>query len=974
MQPIPGQRWTSDTEPELGLGTVVACEGRTVTLLFLAVAERRTYAIANMPLSRVSFGIGDRIEQHEGWHLTITRVEEQAGLLTYHGDRDDGSSASLPEGELSNFIQFNRPLDRLFAGQMDPPHWFDLRLQTLQHLNRLEQSPAWGLSGVRTSLLPHQLYIAHEVASRHAPRVLLADEVGLGKTIEACLILHHQLLTGRAQRALIIVPETLIHQWLVELLRRFNLHFSIYDEQRCSAIEKSGQAENPFHAEQLVLCSLGLFTRSPQRHKQVLTGEWDLLIVDEAHHLEWSEAHASAEYQIVEQLAAQTRGVLLLTATPEQLGRAGHFARLRLLDPDRFYDLQAFQQEESRYAPVANAAERLLNNGTLPEADCRQLLLALGEADAGPLLESLNDPQTAPAQQAAARQQLIDMLLDRHGTGRVLFRNTRKRVKGFPKRKLQSSPLPLPAAYREALEALARRDSAQANPQLLAQAQLIPEAVYQSQASPQASPWWQFDPRIDWLLQTLRTLRKKKLLLICTQAQTAIDLELALRTREGIHGALFHEQMTIIERDRAAAWFADRDEGAQLLICSEIGSEGRNFQFAHHLVLFDLPPDPDLLEQRIGRLDRIGQHETIQIHAPYLKGSAQEIQLRWLHEGLNAFESTCPAGHIIYSQKGPALLQAIEHQATEHDPAEIDTLIEDTRQLHAEADHALQQGRDHLLELSSCREQAANALRQEISHIDQDPSLESYMGELLDCYGVDMEEHSSSSHILRPTPQMRCDSFPGLSAEGLTGTFQRNTALSHEDWQFFTWEHPLVRDAMEMLQDDGSGNCAVTTIEHPSITPGSPLLEALFLLKSIAPKALRAGRFLPPTPIRLVLDLEGGELGSLLPPGLMARNALAIDRNAAAQLVRHQKDGIREMLAQAETLATRQTAPLIKAAQGKLLEDYSRELRRLAALQQVNPNIRDEEIEALKGELRTLNQHLQSAHLRLDAIRLIVTC
>ncbi len=83
--------------------------------------------------------------------------------------------------------------------------------------------------GSRTSLLPHQIYIANEVGQRHAPRVLLADEVGLGKTIEAGMIIQQQLLTGRASRILVLVPPSLLHQWLVEMLRRFNLHFSLFD-------------------------------------------------------------------------------------------------------------------------------------------------------------------------------------------------------------------------------------------------------------------------------------------------------------------------------------------------------------------------------------------------------------------------------------------------------------------------------------------------------------------------------------------------------------------------------------------------------------------------------------------------------------------------------------------------------------------------------------------------------------------------
>lgn len=117
----------------------------------------------------------------------------------------------------------------------------------------------------------------------------------------------------------------------------------------------------------------------------------------------------------------------------------------------------------------------------------------------------------------------------------------------------------------------------------------------------------------------LTSHRSQKVLVICAKATTALQLEQVLREREGIRAAVFHEGMSIIERDRAAARFAEEDTGAQVLLCSEIGSEGRNFQFASNLVMFDLPFNPDLLEQRIGRLDRIGRAHDIQIHVPYLK-------------------------------------------------------------------------------------------------------------------------------------------------------------------------------------------------------------------------------------------------------------------------------------------------------------------------------------------------------------------
>ena len=122
--------------------------------------------------------------------------------------------------------------------------------------------------------------------------------------------------------------------------------------------------------------------------------------------------------------------------------------------------------------------------------------------------------------------------------------------------------------------------------------------------------------------------------------QTALDIAQTLKIRTGLHVPVFHEHMNLVARDRAAAFFANQDEGSQVLVCSEIGSEGRNFQFAHHLILFDLPLNPDLLEQRIGRLDRIGQTETIQIHVPYIEHTAQAVMFHWYHQGLNAVQAT----------------------------------------------------------------------------------------------------------------------------------------------------------------------------------------------------------------------------------------------------------------------------------------------------------------------------------------------
>lgn len=953
----PGQRWISNTEPDLGLGTLTRHEGRTFTLLFLATGETRTYARDNAPLTRVQFLPGDQVESHEGWKLRVTTVVEHNGLLSYQGVNEDGEEASLNEGDLSNFIQFNRPQERLFAGQIDSNGWFELRYQTLEQRQRLEQSELAGLGGVRTELLPHQLYIAHEVGQRLAPRVLLADEVGLGKTIEACLILHRQLLTGRASRALIIVPDPLLHQWLVELLRRFNLRFSLFDEERCLAIEASGESDNPFLTEQLVLCSLSLLTDNPRTQQQAVEAGWDIMIVDEAHHLEWSETEVSPAYQAIEQLSAVIPGVLLLTATPEQLGRAGHFARLRLLDPDRFYRLDTFLEEEALYQPVAEVVTQLLTGEGLQEEAVQLLLKSLDDPDAKPLIECINDTASENVQQQEAQEQLIQLLLDRHGTGRVLFRNSRDRIKGFAERELHQYPLLLPAAYQS------RSDSDSSDPLL----QLQPEIIT---PLPDGKPWWQIDPRLEWLAALLKELGEEKVLLICAHRVTALGIEEALRVRQGIHGGLFHEEMSIVERDRAAAWFADQEQGCRLMICSEIGSEGRNFQFAHHLVLFDLPTNPDLLEQRIGRLDRIGQRETVKIHAPYFQLSAQEVMLRWYHEGLNAFCHTCPTGPQILRRLQPALLQALEEVEQEADALEL--LIETTKGLHAELTERLKQGRDHLLELNSCRPTAAEALADAIAWEDADSILPDYMAAVCNRYGIEVEHHSAGSQIFKPSSRMQVEHFPGVPDEGVTVTFNRTIALGHEERQYLTWEHPMVSECMEMTLNSETGNSSATAVHHTAFNPGTLLLELLFVLECPAPRLLQAGRFLPPTLLHVLVDQHLKDRSDDITHQVLNESLQKLPKNTARKIITPLRHRIAAMIEQAETVAEAGRPEIIEAALQMMRQRYRTEIERLTALQRVNPNVRDEELELLQQHQKELEEHLLATRLRLDAVRMVV--
>ncbi|MBC3495224.1 RNA polymerase-associated protein RapA [Pseudomonas sp. SWRI100] len=940
----PGQRWISDSEAELGLGTILAQDGRLLTVLYPATGDTRQYSLRNAPLTRVRFSPGDQITHFDGWKLTVREVDDVDGLLVYHGLDGQNQPRTLPETQLSNFIQFRLASDRLFAGQIDPLSWFSLRYNTLQHTSKQMQSSLWGLGGCRAQPIAHQLHIAREVADRSAPRVLLADEVGLGKTIEAGLIIHRQLLSGRASRVLILVPENLQHQWLVEMRRRFNLQVALFDAERF--IESD--ASNPFEDAQLALVALEWLVDDEKAQDALFAAGWDLMVVDEAHHLVWHEDQVSAEYGLVEQLAQVIPGVLLLTATPEQLGQDSHFARLRLLDPNRFHDLVAFRAESENYRPVAEAVQELLDEGRLsPEAHAtiHGFLGAEGEA----LLAAVSDGDT----QASAR--LIRELLDRHGTGRVLFRNTRAAVQGFPERELHAYPVAMPEQYRDLPPG--------------EKAELYPEVAFQAQGDiTDDERWWRFDPRVDWLIDTLKMLKRTKVLVICAHAETAMDLEDALRVRSGIPASVFHEGMSILERDRAAAYFADEEFGAQVLICSEIGSEGRNFQFSHHLVMFDLPAHPDLLEQRIGRLDRIGQKHTIQLHVPYLQDSPQERLFQWYHEALNAFLNTCPTGNALQHQFGPRLLPLLESG----DSKAWDALVADARGERERLEAELHSGRDRLLELNSGGAGEGQALVEAILEQDDQFALPIYMETLFDAFGIDSEDHSENALILKPSEKMLDASFPLGDDEGVTITYDRAQALSREDMQFLTWEHPMVQGGMDLVLSGSMGNTAVALIKNKALKPGTVLLELLFVSEVVAPRALQLGRYLPPAALRCLLDTNGNDLASRVTFETLNDQLESVPRASANKFVQAQRDVLAQRISGGEAKIMPTHVERVAEAQRRLQAEADEELARMVALQAVNPSVRDSEIDALRKQREEGLAMLEKAALRLEAIRVLV--
>jgi ATP-dependent helicase HepA len=955
----------SEREPELGLGVVSSVDksAKRIGIQFPATGENRLYALGTAVLKRVQFRTGETISTRDGVTLAVESVEDDPtapGLLIYtgkptapaHTPRSASDllttrnpllatgSATVREDAISDVTSVSLPQERLLAAQVDEGEVFELRYRALQAQAKFRSSEVRGFLGGRLELIPHQFYILQEVSSRQIPRVLLADEVGLGKTIEACLILQRLLAVGKVKRALILVPESLTHQWFVELLRRFNLWFTIFDEVRLRDVETSDPDKNPFDSSQLALASVTFLANVEQRRAQAIAAGWDLVIVDEAHHLQWAPDAASAEYALVEELAKRSPGLLLLTATPTQLGLAGHFARLRLLDPARYDNLDTFLEEAENFGLVAQVAEKIIDQKPLTTKDHATLkkIFTKDRARLDELLAALG------AAKPGARDALIKTLLDQHGTGRVVFRNTRAAMTGFPKR--QACPAPLASGNVTLLHRIARELEAEETGQ--------DAAIRYS---------FKDDPRIEWLAAFLQKHRPAKVLLICKSQRKVAAIDAALKEKLNINIGLFHEGLPLVARDRQAAWFAE-PEGAQLLIASEIGSEGRNFQFAHHLVLFDLPLNPGLIEQRIGRLDRIGQTQTIRIHIPYLTGSAEETIFNWYHRGLDSFETSLHGGNEFRENFRDRLLALSLGKPA---AAALDTLITETVAFRKELTLKMKKGRDRLLELNSFNRESANRIIDRVRAADSDPALKKFLSDLLDHFGVRIKEHEEGDLFLDPS-HAYVESFPSIPKDGMLATFKRERAIVREDIRFLSPDHALVQDAIDLLTNSKSGT---TAFSHLTSDTPNLLLEAIFVLETIADSRWHVDQFLAPTPIRVLVDIRGNDLTEQHPAAALASDVEDADIHRFLERPGFNAAILKALLEGATEFATEKSRGLKTAAESRATTALSADLQRLVDLRKLNDHIRPEEVALAQEQLTRTREAILSARLRLDSLRLI---
>jgi ATP-dependent helicase HepA len=895
--------------------------GRSVTIQAEG-GEPLTVSAASAALVRVTRQPGDPVRSLISGQLGVVQslVGSHDGTALYRVVFADGRTSTVGEGQLRG-VPITDPVQLLARGRVDRLRDFQLRTMAARLSLAHQYDELTTLSHTRLELKPHQIFVAHRVIETPPHRYLLADEVGLGKTIEAGLVLKELRARGVARRVLVIAPANLTRQWQWELRNKFNEAFALYTAETIAVLREQRPGENVWTVKDSVICSAQYITAGeraerqgpratyaqqenlPQRMQEILLADWDLVIVDEAHHARRSSRTANKQetnilYWFLSHLAQRTLSLLLLTATPMQLDTSELYWLLDLLDPALYPSHEDFEAARKQIAALNSLIGEIRRwdgpDGAGRDPARRAAVIAdivrrLQAQDAGEWDEELVE---ASLQSPPARQSLLDLLARGHRLSEVIIRNRKSEVGGFMPRRPKVIPVPLSAEEQDAYDAVGAyvregyRQSQSINNQALGflmvtfqklvssssyaldrslqrrrerlaagllrpeaeivdedvldGADLDDEAIDRCVEAALAAPAAQgiaaeiailddLRARLALISEDTKLQRLRELLrglppteqdgravptkvLIFSQFRETVEY-LARELGDELVCAVFHGSLSPDGKDEAARRFRDPD-GAQVLISTEAGGEGRNFQFCHVMVNYDLPWNPMRVEQRIGRLDRIGQRHQILIHNFALKGTVEERVVEVLNQRIHLFEQTVGGIEPILGDVARDVRELIMSQdakGVERFAARLERSVHAARELE-------RQQADFVMDMRSFAPQQAEAVIARSTRLDYE-DLRAWARRALEAAGCKLDKRRDRENTYEVFAREEFKRrFRHLESLPRLVTFNRERALADEDLDFLAFGHPIIDTIVQAWLGDEFGGLATSwTLREASL-------------------------------------------------------------------------------------------------------------------------------------------------------------
>lgn len=871
------------------LGVIEWTDGRQIKVRFDG-GEVLKFSVSGNTLERVGFGPGAQVTRRGDETIGVVLTAAAAsGYPTWIVSFPGGAPTSVVESGLRPAV-VSDPVERIKSGELGVADDFHLRCVAADYWTAHMHNPLVSLSSSRVDLKPHQVAVVHRVISSYPHRFLLCDEVGLGKTIEAAMVIKELRARGEARRVLILVPSGLMRQWQFELKSKFNMTFAIYGSGTLKFLKDNKGSANPWSDNDSIIASHTWASWTVERRQEIASVDWDMVVVDEAHHArvhEWGESSSRTKlFELVRELVGRPeqarRPVLFLTATPLQLERYELYSLVEMLDPVLFSSEKDFEKHIEELAGLNQTVERL--ERPEPEDDPEALLaevarlLQVSVADARTLLILNGKPEVA------------EILRAKHRLSEVLIRNRKSVVRGFQPRRAYRWPVEMSTTEREIYELMGdivrrgmrvarerksnaigflmvilhkllasssralltslrkrqKRNAGQGNldeneAEDAIGADLPASEVIDDLTAKGADDELGDIGKIIRLLETITidskaaVLEKQlaslfveepdaKVLVFTEFRETQEMLAELLSTRWNVEK--FHGQLSPDEKDRAVDRIRNGD-GPQVLVSTEAGGEGRNLQFCHVLINYDLPWNPMRVEQRIGRVDRIGQEHPVTIFNFDVQGTIEGRILDVLERRIGLFEEAIGSLEAILGETESDIVAAL--RLSKKEQAEALTHLGDTlEEKISAAKEAESKLHDFILQDKSYGAEIARVASQQEAPISQS-DFERFLLKLLesiDTY-VGAENSRGERRIVFQGPFLIDHADLVNAQDSRRVSFNPLRAVDSELVEYLGFGHPIVDYLIQRATTERHDGAAVVR-RAPWV--GQPGWQFVFLL------------------------------------------------------------------------------------------------------------------------------------------------
>ncbi|MFX1572518.1 MAG: SNF2-related protein [Promethearchaeota archaeon] len=919
--------------PKLGIGRIVKAlqiptsksldeEDTSFITKYKVIFKDNTVKIV-LPIDLIHylFEVNDKIETKQGIGIINSKdFYFKDGILSYKLLKQDGKSIQIYESEI--YSKYFVPLEKLLISrEIDPPRNFLIKYWANLFYSYYTSFQIKCITNSRLSLMPHQINVTHRLSEEFFPRVILADEVGLGKTIEAGIYIKEMMARNLAERVLIIVPASLVKQWTFEMSNKFNVDFTIYDGKKIKELRREGDyrlaelLKNPFYYDNLIICSLQ-FARNRKYIELLSQISWDIVIFDEAHHLRrylinstTGSYRETLNYELARKLSANSESMLLLTATPLQLHSFELFSLIELTHPEIFESFSEFEHFRKNMPFInliitnLNQIERLNNfevkttvkllkdlEYVNKKMNNEQILLKLRNEDfKKSIIKNLEEDHTLSNFLIRNRKKNVftEELLSKRIVNTIMVNPTKEELEIYNEIRLYLAKIYNTATSKENvglgfvittlqklltsskyafLKSLERRleqierykdiflkikendpeyfeleleeesldtetfneiegelskKQLEKNHDIFNQEKILKEFYNKLKNIP-------YDSKSEKLLEIISQIysrnQNEKIIIFTQFVDTLLFLkELLEKQKENYFVETFYGSLDKDQKDQAVNKFRNSKKFS-ILLSTEIGGEGRNFQFCRILINYDLPWNPMKLEQRIGRLDRIGQEsQEIFIYNFFMEGTVETDVVYALIKRINLFEESIGVLEPIIGRIEKDLKNVI---FAEDDRKKRTRLNEFYRTLDEEIQRAkeIEMQLDDLMidkksfQMVSLLDSLASCIDVKLSHNELFLLVNSFFKLESDIYGylekIDSENIDSNlifkikiKNILLKNPKYKI-------FDNYTGTFNLDLAREKEEIDFFALGHPLVNSIIDFcIGDTFKGSFTVLNIK-----------------------------------------------------------------------------------------------------------------------------------------------------------------